>query len=123
MAPLAVQGGGATPLTAVGTVSAGTRLLADGGREDNLDLLDLLREIQPCRERAWVQRAGLRPTSATQSTSPTWVAGHVQYGTNRKEEHPDTARRKGWQEDGASLMSTDGMEAWKSQGRGPGVVI
>lgn len=54
MATLAVQGGGVALLTAVGTAPTGTGLLADGGGEDDLDLLDFLGEVQPCRERAWV---------------------------------------------------------------------
>lgn len=65
MATLAVQGGGVTPLTAVGAASMGTGLLADGGSEDNLDLLDFLSEVQPCGQRAWVQGAGLRGTAVT----------------------------------------------------------
>lgn len=65
VAALTVQGGGVPTLTAVGTAPAGTGLLADGGSEDDLDLLDFLREIQPCRERAWVQGAGLRGTAVT----------------------------------------------------------
>lgn len=65
VAALAVQGGGVPTFTAVGTAPAGTGLLADGGREDDLDLLDFLCEIQPCRERAWVQGAGLRGTAVT----------------------------------------------------------
>jgi hypothetical protein len=60
MATLAVQGGGVSPLTAVGTVPTGTGLLADGRSEDDLDLLDFLCEIHPCRERAWIQGAELR---------------------------------------------------------------
>lgn len=62
---LAVQGGGVATLTAVGTVPMGTGLLADSRSEDDLDLLDFLREVQPCRERAWVQGAGLRGTAVT----------------------------------------------------------
>lgn len=54
VATLAVEGGGVALLTAVCTAPAGTGLLADGGSEDNLDLLDFLSEVQPCRERAWV---------------------------------------------------------------------
>lgn len=45
MATLAVQGGGIALLTAVGTASTGTGLLADGGSEDDLDLLDFLGEV------------------------------------------------------------------------------
>lgn len=69
---LAVQGRGVAALTAVGTVSMGTGLLADGGSEDDLDLLDFLSEVQPCRERAWVQGAGLRGTAVT---SRGWLEG------------------------------------------------
>lgn len=65
MPALAVQGGGVATLAAVGTVPVGTGLLADGRSEDDLDLLDFLREVQPCRERAWVQGAGLRGTAVT----------------------------------------------------------
>lgn len=54
MAALTVQGGGVTLLTAVGTAAPGTGLLADSGSEDDLDLLDFLGEVQPCRERTWV---------------------------------------------------------------------
>lgn len=45
MAALTVQGGGVSLLTTVGAVSPGTGLLADGGSEDNLDLLDFLGEV------------------------------------------------------------------------------
>lgn len=65
VATLAVQGGGVATLAAAGTAPMGTGLLADGGSEDDLDLLDFLREIQPCRERAWVQGARLRGTAVT----------------------------------------------------------
>lgn len=65
VATLAVQGGGVATLTAVGTAPMGTGLLADGRCEDDLDLLDFLCEVQPCRERAWVQGAGLRATDVT----------------------------------------------------------
>lgn len=51
VATLAVEGGGVALLAAVGTAPAGTGLLADGGSEDDLDLLDFLGEVQPCRER------------------------------------------------------------------------
>lgn len=62
MAALTVQGGGVSLLTTVGTVSPGTGLLADGGSEDNLDFLDFLGEVQPCRERTWVlDRATYNP--------------------------------------------------------------
>lgn len=47
MAALTVQGGGVTLLTAVGTAAPGTGLLADGGSEDDLNLLDFLGEVQP----------------------------------------------------------------------------
>lgn len=70
MAALAIQGGGVTALTAVGTVPMGTGLLADGRGEDNLDLLNFLCEVQPCRERAWVQGAGLRGIAVT---SKSWL--------------------------------------------------
>lgn len=65
MTALAVQGGGVATLAAVGTVPVSTGLLADGRSEDDLDLLDFLREVQPCRERTWVQGAGLRGTAVT----------------------------------------------------------
>lgn len=65
VATLAIQGGGVAAFTAVGAVPTGTSLLADGGSEDDLDLLDFLSEVQPCRERAWVQGAGLRGTAVT----------------------------------------------------------
>lgn len=42
MAPLAVQGGGVATLTVVETVPASAGLLADGGGENDLDLLDPL---------------------------------------------------------------------------------
>lgn len=54
VAALTVQGGGVALLTAVGTASPGTGLLADGGGEDNFDFLDFLSKVQPCREKTWV---------------------------------------------------------------------
>lgn len=84
MAPLAIQGGGVATLTAVGTVPPGTGLLADGGSEDNLDLLDFLREVQPCRERAWVQGAGLRGTART---SRGWSERPMGPGVNPSQGH------------------------------------
>lgn len=84
MATLAVQGGGVAPLTAVGTVSTGTGLLADGGSEDDLDLLDFLREVQPCRERAWVQGAGLRGTAVT---SRVWLESPMGLGLHSFQGH------------------------------------
>lgn len=81
---LAVQGGGVATLTAVGTVPMGTRLLADGRSEDDLDLLDFLREVQPCRERAWVQGAGLRGTAVT---SRVWLERPMGPGMNPSQGH------------------------------------
>lgn len=81
---LAVQGGSVATLTAVGTVPMGTGLLADGGSEDDLDLLDFLREVQPCRERAWVQGAGLRGTAVT---SRGWLERPKGPGENPSQGH------------------------------------
>lgn len=84
MTTLAIQRGGVAALTAVGTVSVGTSLLADGGSEDDLDLLDFLREVQPCRERAWVQGAGLRGTAVT---SRGWLERPMGSGVNPSQGH------------------------------------
>lgn len=85
---LAVQGGGVAALTAVGTVPVGTGLLADSRSEDDLDLLDFLREVQPCRERAWVQGAGLRGTAVT---SRGWLERPMGPGLTPSQGHVSSA--------------------------------
>lgn len=81
---LAVEGGGVATLTAVGTVPMGAGLFADSRSEDNLDLLDFLRKVQACRERAWVQGAGLRGTA---ETSRGWLERSLGPGLDPSQGH------------------------------------